>query len=83
MKTASNRDVRHHFSRVLEWVANGEQVDITHRRRSVARLVPVPGRKAGRRRMPDVTARLQKVFGKKVIPDWKVAKIMEANRSAY
>lgn len=83
MKTASIRDVRHHFSRVLEWVADGEEVDITNRRRSVARLVPAPRRKAALRRMPDIAARLQKVFGKKVICAKDMEKIMDENRSAF
>jgi prevent-host-death family protein len=83
MKTASIRDVRHHFNRVLEWVADGEEVDITNRRRPVARLVPVPRRKVLRRRMPDVSARLQKVFGRKVISEKDMAKILDANRSAF
>jgi len=83
MKTASIRDVRHHFNRVLEWVADGEEVDITNRRRSVARLVPVPRRKAARRCMPDVSARLQKVFGQKVISEKDMAKILDENRSAF
>lgn len=83
MKTASIRDVRHHFSRVLEWVANGEEVDITNRRRSVARLVPVPRRNAASRRMPDVSARLHRVFGRKVICEKDMAKILDGNRSAF
>ena len=41
MKTASIREVRRDFSRILEWVANGEEVAITKRRETVARLLPV------------------------------------------
>jgi antitoxin (DNA-binding transcriptional repressor) of toxin-antitoxin stability system len=33
MKTASVRDIRHDFGRVLSWIADGEKVDITKRRR--------------------------------------------------
>jgi len=83
MKTASIRDVRHHFNRVLEWVADGEEVDITHRRRPVARLVPVPRRKTVPSRMPNVSARLEKVFGRKVISEKEMEKIMDVNRSAF
>ena len=49
----------------------------------VARLVPVPRGEAAPRRMPDVTARLQKVFGKKVISEKDMGKIMDGNRSAF
>jgi prevent-host-death family protein len=83
MKTASIRDVRHHFNRVLEWVADGEDVDITNRRRPVARLVPVARRKAAPRRMPDVAARLQKVFGRKIISERDMTKILDENQSAF
>ena len=31
MKTASVRDVQHHLSRVLAWVEQGEEVQITRR----------------------------------------------------
>jgi prevent-host-death family protein len=83
MKTASIRDVRHHFNRVLEWVAEGEEVDITNRRRPVARLVPVPRRRTAPSRMPDISVRLQKVFGRKVISESDMARIFEENRSAF
>jgi prevent-host-death family protein len=83
MKTASIRDVRHHFNRVLEWVADGEEVDITNRRRPVARLVPVPRGQAAPRRMPDVTARLEKIFGRKILSEKDTAKILDGNRSAF
>jgi prevent-host-death family protein len=83
MKTASIREVRHDFSRVLEWVAAGEEVAITRRRETVARLVPARRRKAGRGRMPEVTARLQKVFGRKVIPDKTMKEILNDSRGDY
>ncbi len=83
MKTASIREVRHDFSRILEWVANGEEVAITKRRETVARLLPARRRKTHRARMPDVTARLQRVFGRKVISDKTMREILEDNRGNY
>jgi len=83
MKTASIREVRHDFSRILEWVANGEEVAITKRRETVARLLPVARRKTIRSQMPDVTARLQKVFGRKIISDQAMKKILGDNRGNY
>lgn len=83
MKTASIREVRHDFGRVLGWVANGEEVAITNRRRTVARLLPATPRRKPRARMPDITSRLQKVFGRKVISDKAMRAILEEGRGAY
>jgi prevent-host-death family protein len=83
MKTASIREVRHDFSRILEWVADGEEVTITKRRETVARLLPVTRRKITRVKMPDVTARLKKVFGRKVILDKAMKRILDENRGNY
>ena len=83
MKTASIREVRHDFSRVLEWVANGEEVAITKHREIVARLLPVVRQPAARGKMPDVAARLQKVFGRKTISDRAMKDIWNDNRGSY
>ena len=83
MKTASIREVRHDFSRILEWVTSGEEVAITKRHETVARLLPAPRRKIIRAKMPDVTARLQKVFGRKVISDKAMKEILDDNRGNY
>ncbi len=48
MKTASVRDIRQNFPRVMAWIADGEQVAVTMRRKVVARLVPE--KPAGRKR---------------------------------
>jgi antitoxin (DNA-binding transcriptional repressor) of toxin-antitoxin stability system len=42
MKTASVRDLRQNFPRVMAWIAEGEPVALTMRRKVVARLVPEP-----------------------------------------
>jgi antitoxin (DNA-binding transcriptional repressor) of toxin-antitoxin stability system len=83
MKTASIREIRHDFSRILEWVTNGEEVAITRRREIVAHLVPSKQKKKSHAEMPDITARLQKVFGSKVISDKAMAQILEENRQNY
>jgi prevent-host-death family protein len=83
MKTASIREVRHDFSRILEWVASGEEVAITKRRETVARLLPAMRRHRARAKMPDVTARLKKVFGRKMISDKAMQEILDANRGNY
>jgi len=40
MKTATVRELRNEYSRLLRWVAAGEEVEITRRGEPVARLVP-------------------------------------------
>jgi prevent-host-death family protein len=83
MKTASIREVRHDFSRILEWVADGEEVAITRRGETVARLLPATRKKVARAKMPDVTARLQKVFERKIISDKAMKEILDENRRDY
>jgi antitoxin (DNA-binding transcriptional repressor) of toxin-antitoxin stability system len=83
MKTASIRDMRHDFNRVLAWVSNGEEVAITKHRRTVARLLPARAKKTGKARMPDIANRLQKVFGGKVISDKVMGPILDESRGAY
>lgn len=83
MRTASIREVRHDFGRVLEWVTNGEAVAITKRRETVAHLVPAARKPASRAKMPDVPARLRKVFGRKIISDQAMKKILDENRGNF
>ena len=54
MKTASVRDIRQNFPRVMAWIADGEQVAITMRRKVVARLIPEPEKAPAR---PDFRSR--------------------------
>jgi antitoxin (DNA-binding transcriptional repressor) of toxin-antitoxin stability system len=80
MKTASVRDLRQDFARILAWVQAGEVVAITMRRRAVARLIPLPGRKPVKKPIPDLAARLAKVFGQRVIADKTMKAIADQNR---
>ncbi len=81
MKTATIRDIRHDFGRVLSWIEDGEQVDITKRRRVVARLIPVKP-KARKLEWPDFQARLKKTFpnGVKGKP---ISEIVDEGRGEY
>jgi prevent-host-death family protein len=47
MKTASVRDVQHHFSKVLAWVEMGEEVQITRRNKLIAKIVPADAQGRG------------------------------------
>lgn len=42
MKTATVRDLRNHYTRLLEWIAAGEEIVITQRGKAIARLMPEP-----------------------------------------
>lgn len=83
MKTASVRDLRQNFPRVLAWLQSGEEVAITLRRQAIATLVPHPRPKRAQRTMPDIGARLRKVFGGRIIPDQTMKAMLDQDRGAY
>jgi prevent-host-death family protein len=63
VKTASVRQIQHHFRDVLSWVNDGEEVEITSNRRLVARLLPAQSATPKRRKRPDFAARLKRLYG--------------------
>jgi antitoxin (DNA-binding transcriptional repressor) of toxin-antitoxin stability system len=68
MKTVSVRDLRYAFPKVEELLRAGEEIQITKRRRPIARLTPEPGAEhAGRPLLPDFLAQMREVFGDKVL----------------
>ena len=69
MKTATISQVRHDFSTVLTWVADGEEVTVLNRTRPVARICPLCAQPPARFKMPDFAARAKAVFGDKIIPN--------------
>lgn len=67
MKRATIRQVRHDFGTVLDWVAEGEQVEISKHGKVVALLSPPAAVKpAGPRKRPDFAARLKRIYGDKI-----------------
>lgn len=40
MKTATVRELRNNYSKVLKWVATGQEVQVTRRGKVVAKVVP-------------------------------------------
>lgn len=40
MKTATVRDLRNRYTRLLEWIGAGEEIVITQRGKVIARLIP-------------------------------------------
>jgi prevent-host-death family protein len=62
MKKASVRDLRYKFHEVEDLLRSGQEVEITKRKRPIARLVPI---RKKRRKLPDFYARMRKIFGKR------------------
>jgi prevent-host-death family protein len=62
MKSASVRDVQHHLSKVLAWVEKGEEVQITRRNKTVAKIVPAEAQ-GTRIALPAFAARARQIWG--------------------
>jgi antitoxin (DNA-binding transcriptional repressor) of toxin-antitoxin stability system len=60
MKKATVRDLRYRFSVVEDLLSEGEEVQVTKRKRIIARLLPVQPSASPRR--PDFLARLKKLY---------------------
>lgn len=65
MKTATIRQVRHEWNAVLAWVAQGEEVTVLNRTRSVARICPPRPQAAAKLKLPDFADRARATFGTK------------------
>lgn len=65
MRRASVRDLRYRFSAVEALLREGEEIQITKRKRVIARLTPA-GITAPSQR-PDFLTRLKKIYGSKVL----------------
>lgn len=80
MKTASVRDLRQNFPRVMAWINDGEQVAVTMRRKVIARLVPEkPEVPKDEPTAPDFAAISRGIFGKRSLQ----GDAMESEREGY
>jgi antitoxin (DNA-binding transcriptional repressor) of toxin-antitoxin stability system len=61
MKKATVRDLRYRFREVENLLREGEEIEITKRKRVIARLLP--SRPAIPSRRPDFLARLKRIYG--------------------
>jgi antitoxin (DNA-binding transcriptional repressor) of toxin-antitoxin stability system len=80
MKQASVRDLRYEFKKIERLLHQGEEVQITKRRRVIARLVPESA--DVERKMPDFTARVRRIYGDKVLAV-SGADLISADRNRY
>jgi antitoxin (DNA-binding transcriptional repressor) of toxin-antitoxin stability system len=83
MKTASVRELRQNFGCLLTWLEEGQEIQITMRRRVVARLVPDRPKSTPKVKLPDFAARLKKIHGKRVISAEGARAILEENKGPY
>jgi antitoxin (DNA-binding transcriptional repressor) of toxin-antitoxin stability system len=65
MRKASVRDLRYRFPEVERLLQQGENIEITKRKRVIAHLLPVASRAP--RQRPDFLARLRAIYGTKVL----------------
>jgi antitoxin (DNA-binding transcriptional repressor) of toxin-antitoxin stability system len=63
MRKATVRDLRYHFPEIESLLQDGEEIQITKRKRVIARLVPE--KPTGNATYPDFMARLRKIYGNK------------------
>jgi len=67
----------------LAWLEEGQEIQITMRRRVVARLVPDRPKSMPKARLPDFAARLKKIHGEKVISAARARAILDENKGQY
>ena len=65
MTKASLRDLRYEFKKIERLLRQGEEIQITKRRRVIARLVPENTQSSAE--LPDFQARMRAIYGDKVL----------------
>lgn len=83
METASIRDLRHRFGSLLAWLDEGKEIQITMRRKVIARLVPEKPAPRTRIKIPDFAGRLRRIHGKRVLPAEAAAALLAENKGRY
>ena len=69
MKTANVRQLRHAFGDVMDWITDGQQVEIVKKGKVIALLSPPPKPTAPKKfKLPDFQARRKRIFGDRVMP---------------
>jgi antitoxin (DNA-binding transcriptional repressor) of toxin-antitoxin stability system len=78
MERASVRDLRYNFQKIERLLEKGEEIEITKRRKPIARLAPVKRQ----RKLPDYKAQLRAIYGDRVLPTTG-AEIVAWDRDRY
>ena len=80
MNTASIRDLRYGFKKIERLLRQGQEIQITKRRRIIARLIPERAEQTIE--LPDFLKRLRATYGDKILPVTG-AEIIGEDRSRY
>ena len=80
MTKASVRDLRYEFKKIERLLRQGEEIQITKRRRIIARLVLESAE--GAKEIPDFEARRRRIYRDKVLAV-SGAQLVSADRSRY
>jgi antitoxin (DNA-binding transcriptional repressor) of toxin-antitoxin stability system len=80
MTKTSVRDLRYEFKKIERLLRQGEEIQITKRRRVIARLVPEKEEVA--KKLPDFRARMREIYGDKVFAV-SGADLIAADRDRY
>ena len=81
MKTATVQQIKHDFGTVLDWVANGELVEVSKHGKIVALITPPTAPKPVRpRKRPDFAARLKRIYGDKIFSGNVIVEERESGR---
>jgi antitoxin (DNA-binding transcriptional repressor) of toxin-antitoxin stability system len=80
MRQASVRDLRYGFKKIERLLHQGEEIQITKRRRVIARLVPENA--DGAKEVPDFQARVRRIYGDKVLAV-SGAELISSDRNRY
>lgn len=68
MKTVTVRDLRYDFPKVEELLRAGEEIQVTKRRRPIARITREPLPEQGPRSpLPDFLGQMREIFGDRVM----------------
>lgn len=78
MKTLTVRDLRYDFAKVEEWLADGEEIEITKHGNPVAKLSPPGGRKSPKFDIDAHRRRLRETWGDRVFSAEEVREMREA-----
>jgi antitoxin (DNA-binding transcriptional repressor) of toxin-antitoxin stability system len=79
MKTANVRQLRHDFGSVMDWINEGQEVEIVKKGKVVALLSPPAPCKPQKIKLPDFAARQKRIFGDRVLP----GNIVAEERDSY
>jgi antitoxin (DNA-binding transcriptional repressor) of toxin-antitoxin stability system len=78
MKTVTVRDLRNNFSKVEAWLGEGEEIRIEKRGKPIGYLSAAGKSGKKTRPMPDFMARMNEIWGSRVLSDEEVRAMRDA-----